>query len=244
MSDELSSSVKRLLEHERARPQPGPEVEARVLEKLTQSMLTAPLGADAPSSPAAAAPASVSGLGAVKLVLAAVIGAGAGAGLHATFRAPEVRVVEVVRERVVEVPVPVAPAPVEPVAEPVPPIARKPPVVKPSPPAPTVPPPKSDQESSRERDRALAAERMLIEQARTSLARQNPAEALAALNEHRQRFADGQLGEEREGLEVLALFAAGEIERAKTAAAEFRRRFPQSVLLRSIRRAEETSAAH
>lgn len=239
MSDELSSSVKRLLEHERARPQPGPEVEARVLEKLTQSMLTAPFGADAPSSPAAAAPASVSGLGAVKLVLAAVIGAGAGAGLHATFRAPEVRVVEVVRERVVEVPAPVAPAPVEPVAEPVPPIARKPPVVKPSPPP---PPPKPDQE--RERDRALAAERMLVEQARTSLARQNPAEALAALNEHRQRFADGQLGEEREGLEVLALFAAGEIERAKTAAAEFRRRFPQSVLLRSIRRAEETSAAH
>lgn len=238
MSDELSPAVKRLLEHERARPQPGAEVEARVLEKLTQSMLTAPLGADAPSV-SSAVPASAAKLGVAKLVLAAVIGAGAGAGVHATFRAPEVRVVEVVRERVVEVPMPVAP---EPVPEPPTEIAKKPPVAKPAPKVPPSMPPKSDEEVSRERDRALAAERMLLEQARTSLARQNPAEALAALNEHRQRFADGQLGEEREGLEVLARFAAGEVERAQAAAAEFKRRYPQSVLLRAIRRAEETSA--
>ena len=89
----------------------------------------------------------------------------------------------------------------------------------------------------RERDRELAAERALIEQARTALARDKSADALAALAEHAREHPRGQLEEEREALQILALTASGRVDEARAGAARFRERFPKSVHWHQIRAA-------
>jgi hypothetical protein len=53
------------------------------------------------------------------------------------------------------------------------------------------------------------AERTLISKATTALRASEPAAALTALAEHHRRFPRGELSEEREGLRVHALLAAG-----------------------------------
>jgi hypothetical protein len=237
MSDELEPEMRRLLDFERARPAPSSEVEQRVMARLTASMMAAPLYPEAPATPVSQPVAGLT-LGGVKLMLFAAVCAGAGAALHSWLREADVRIVEVVRS------VP-APEPVKPLEAPAK-VTEQDPAPKVLPPPPEArprsgPSPDDEAQASRARDRALAAERALLEQARTSLARQVPADALTALNEHAVQFPDGQLREEREGLQVLALFAAGEVERARASANAFRARYPQGVLLRAIRRAEEAN---
>ena len=75
----------------------------------------------------------------------------------------------------------------------------------------------------------LAAERVLLETARTALERNDAEHAIAALDRHRQRFPRGQLREERESLAVYALVASGKPEEARAKTAEFHRAFPQSL---------------
>lgn len=82
-------------------------------------------------------------------------------------------------------------------------------------------PPKSD----------LAEERALLEQARTALARQNASAALIALADHRTRFAEGRLREERIALEVQALVSTDRRPEAEARAAELARDFPKSMFL-------------
>jgi hypothetical protein len=84
------------------------------------------------------------------------------------------------------------------------------------------------------RDHELAAERALLEVARTALARGQPAEALAALAGHAKRFPKGRLAEERESLTVQALAAAGRPGEARERAERFRRRSPNSILLPAV----------
>jgi hypothetical protein len=81
---------------------------------------------------------------------------------------------------------------------------------------------------------SLAAERRLVELARTALSRARPADALGALEEHRQRFPQGQLAEEREGLFVLVRAASGDAQRAREEADAFKARYPRSLLLPAI----------
>ena len=81
----------------------------------------------------------------------------------------------------------------------------------------------------------------MLEQARMALARQRPADALALLWRHAHEFADGRLTEEREALTVLSLVANHQAEEARAAAAKFRRKFPSSMLMRSIDAAFEAS---
>jgi hypothetical protein len=208
------------------------------MERLATSIMAAPMAPDTPPSPPVSPVSSGLTLSGAKLLLFAGVCGGAGAGLHSWLREPEVRVVEVVRPAPAPEPVKPLPAPPAKVVE-----EEVAPKATPAPPEPrtrsgSAP---DDARVLQERDRALAAERALLERARTSLARQVPADALEALREHEQRYAQGQLREEREGLQVLALFAVGDLERARASAAEFRARYPQSVLLRAIRRAEESS---
>jgi hypothetical protein len=82
-----------------------------------------------------------------------------------------------------------------------------------------------------------AAERALIDQARNALVRANPEAALRAVREHEQRFPRGALDEERDGLRVQALAAAGRGDEARARAAEFHRRHPGSLLGTSVDRA-------
>jgi hypothetical protein len=126
-------------------------------------------------------------------------------------------------------PVKVAPRP-----EPQLPVRRQVPSVRP-----VVPPGEDDRRLPR--DGELAAERALLEQARTALARGKPADALALLSRHEREFAKGRLAEERQALTILSLAADHQIGAARSNASKFRREFPTSMLLRTIDAAIETS---
>src|SRR5205807_127438 len=85
--------------------------------------------------------------------------------------------------------------------------------------------------TARSRDTDLAAERAIVERARSALARGDGQGALASIAEHERRFAHGQLVEEREVLAVQSLVAAGRGQEAATRGARFRKAFPGSLLL-------------
>ena len=86
---------------------------------------------------------------------------------------------------------------------------------------------------------SLAAERALVERARTAMARSRAADALAALRQHRKKFPAGQLAEEREALTVIVLASLGENDQASEIAARFRKKYPQSLLMPAVNAALE-----
>ena len=81
------------------------------------------------------------------------------------------------------------------------------------------------------RDADLAAERSLIDIARTALARGQAAAALDAAKRHARRFPRGQLAEERESVWIQALVATNDRDEARSRAARFRSTFPDSIFL-------------
>jgi hypothetical protein len=114
----------------------------------------------------------------------------------------------------------VAPAPV------LPPAAAETPAVLPQAPIPTkhATRPATPSES-------YTAELELLHRAQAAYAGRDFASALAVVAEHRRRFPNGRLAEEREALRVRALIGAGRSSEARAAAASFAERFPRSVLL-------------
>lgn len=78
---------------------------------------------------------------------------------------------------------------------------------------------------------SLGGEVLLLQRARQALARNEFSSAFAALATHERRFPSGRLAEEREALKVSALLGLDRREDAQRVAAEFRKRFPHSVLL-------------
>lgn len=80
----------------------------------------------------------------------------------------------------------------------------------------------------------LAAERLLIDAARTALARGDGNAALDALRQHEARYSDGVLLEERAAMVVQALAATGQVREARASAADFKRRHPRSLLLPAV----------
>ncbi len=77
-------------------------------------------------------------------------------------------------------------------------------------------------------DRALAAERALLQAAREALVARRLDPALAALAAHEARFSSGRLVEEREVLWVRALLAADRVEDATARARAFTAAHPDS----------------
>ncbi|HET6585102.1 MAG TPA: hypothetical protein VFG69_16710, partial [Nannocystaceae bacterium] len=73
----------------------------------------------------------------------------------------------------------------------------------------------------------------LVAAARNALAEQDWARALATLDEHARRFADGVLAEERSALRAIALCRSG-AEPARAAVLDFDSRYPGSHHHRSI----------
>jgi hypothetical protein len=248
--DRLSPDLEAFLAPERRRPDPPDEVQGEVFERLGATLGwfggpgpgSGPGGAD-PSGGGGSPGGDVGGGGlaahgakhaaagaAVKASLAKtiatlVVGGVIGSGVHEAYdRVSERRAA---RARPVAV---VAP----PVAVPAPPPSA-PPTPEPAAPAATrvaSPPPKVEHAARsevRERDRNLAAERGLIEQARTALAREQATAALAALERHARDFPQGALEEERESLLVQALVGAERFDPARKAAARFHKRFPRSI---------------
>lgn len=79
-------------------------------------------------------------------------------------------------------------------------------------------------------DGTLAAERAILDVARTALGRGDGARALEAVDRHGREFPRGQMAEEREAIGVQALVKLGRKEEATARGARFRKRFPNSVL--------------
>jgi hypothetical protein len=74
----------------------------------------------------------------------------------------------------------------------------------------------------------------LLSRARQADGRGDFAAVLGLVGEHTQKYPSGRLSEEREVLRVKALVGLGRGDEARRAAAQFRRRFPRSVLLHKV----------
>jgi hypothetical protein len=236
MTDEslepLPKELEALLDAERKRPAPTTASQARVYAKLAAAI---PALGGLPPTPVTHAAAGAKAAGAAKAATAAaggkaavattalvggkvalavgmfVAGGVVGASAHAVY------VQKVHREAPVVAAPPPAPPPIEaPVPEPAP-------VAEPAAPAPKTP-------VHRSSDASLAAERALIEQARTALGRGKPDDCLSAVDEHARRFPHGQLAEEREALAVQALAQTGRVADARRRAGAFHLNFPHSLL--------------
>ncbi len=164
-----------------------------------------------------------------------VAGGMVGAGVHSAVvdRPPAPLVAAAPKQE----PLPVAPPLV--VEAPEPPVAAPPVVAPPKPVRQRAPVAAQEPERALDRDAALASERALLEMARTALSRQKPGDALEALSRHSREFPRGQLGEERDALQVQALVSSGRDEEARDAARRFRLRYPTSLLTPVVEAAEE-----
>ncbi len=81
---------------------------------------------------------------------------------------------------------------------------------------------------------SLAAERSLLDIARSAFGRGEGDLALAALARHEKAFPNGQLAEEREALAVRSLVLTARADEARARGARFRRRYPTSVMLPAV----------
>ena len=221
MTDELEplpEELFKVLEVERARPEVPADQLARLASRLDATFSPSPpRGEGWGERPGAAA-----GLGgkAVLLAVGLAVGAIGGSQLQAHFGAPR----EVVIEKRIEVPIRVevlVPVQVE--------VPAKKPVVAQVAPHPN-PLPASQGEGAHVRA-PIELERLLIEQATSALGRGQGADALAACAEHVNRFPAGQLAEEREIVAIRALVSLGRKAEATTRAEQFRKKFPESLLL-------------
>jgi hypothetical protein len=80
----------------------------------------------------------------------------------------------------------------------------------------------------------LAAERALLDEARSALIQGEAAGALERLERHRRTFANPILDEERDAMEVEALVKAGRDNEARARAGAFRKRSPTSLFLPTV----------
>jgi len=87
--------------------------------------------------------------------------------------------------------------------------------------------------------RGLAAERGLLDVARSALARGEPTEALVATTRHAREYPDGTLVEEREAIAIKALVALGRRDEARTRLHGLEQRFPNGLTVRAVKAAVE-----
>ncbi len=215
--------------------QPPSGMMERVAQRLPWDVLSTQVPG---STPATASAGTKAALG-VKATLVAGLLAGAAVGTGVTLWAVQG---DVLPGRVVTVGVPVpvvvaappdAAAVVTPVVVPAGQGAARPTVAKKAAaPAPAQPSPTTSDP---------AAERALLQRARSALARREPGLALQALEEHRERFPASQLAEDRDALGILSLAADGKLDAARAALARFRRSYPQSPMLPALENLPATS---
>jgi len=230
--DRLSPELDAFLSPERQLPDPPAEVQSEVLSRVGATLGW--FGGPGPGSgPGGAVAAGAVAKGALaKTIVTLVVGGVIGAGVHEAYDRTTDRRAD--HAKVAVVAPPAAPLPPPPAPPPAPPPVVEP---QPEPAAPSIvhaETPRSHVEhvaktETRERDRNLAAERALIEQARTALARDQGAAAISALERHSRDFPQGELEEERQSLYVQALVALERFEQAKKVAARFHRTFPRSI---------------
>lgn len=86
----------------------------------------------------------------------------------------------------------------------------------------------------------MAAERQLLDAARTALARGEPRSGVVFLTKHAKQFPKGTLAEEREALHVRILVAMGDNDSAVAHAESFREHYPNSIFMPVIERAKNS----
>jgi len=231
----LPSATLDLLRVERGAIFAPEDARSRVLARLA-AKLPAPTDPDASGgdgghgSPATPASSSPGGFGSLarplSLGLALAVGGVGGAALWSALRPAPDRVIVYV-DRPVLAPAPVAA-----------PILTSPPTSASGPP--TNPARAAPDPAARNADDGLAAERGLLDVARTAISRGDGENALAATARHERRFPAGALAEEREAMAIQALLLLRRDDDARARGAEFHRRFPGSVLAPAIDAALET----
>lgn len=244
--DPLSPEVAAFLAPERRRPDPPEALQADVFSRVGATLGFPGGPGPGGSDPSGGAPPAGGHLGGggtavahaaakhvvtgslAKTLAALVVGGLIGSGVHEAYdlaidrRAERARVVATAPPALAPTPAPAAPPAGRPERQP-------PPADVASAEIPPVKPEHVARPEGRERDRGLAAERALIEQARSALAREKSAAALAALERHAREFPQGEFEEERESLQVQALVGLGRFEQARKTGARFHRRFPRSI---------------
>jgi hypothetical protein len=207
---------------------PSPEVQARVRARLAASVLAMQPGGSSPARAGSVATGSAAGKAAIAAV-AFLVGGAVGAGVYAGLHPPP-------PPRIVYLPQPSVPVPS--VAPAVPPVTESSEALPPSPPpegSVTRPSPSSTSSTTPSSKKAqLAAERLLLDEARAALVQGDPGRALARIETHRRTFANPILAEERDAMEVEALVKAGRTSEAKAKADAFRRRMPNSLFLPTV----------
>lgn len=129
-----------------------------------------------------------------------------------------------------------APQPLPPAPPALPRVSPAPALVPAAPPAPHAVLPQAQAPAKRPARPAVlsesyTAELELLQRAQAAYAGRDFSDALTVVAEHRRRFPNGRLAEEREALRVRALKGAGRTNESRAAAASFAERFPRSVLL-------------
>jgi hypothetical protein len=81
---------------------------------------------------------------------------------------------------------------------------------------------------------SLSAERAILDNARTALARGDSARAVALTDEHARQFGRPSLAEEREAIAVQALVIQGRYIDARARASRFRAAYPNSLFLPAV----------
>ena len=223
--DPLSPELAALFELERPNRAVSPEATERMLSGIKAAVPAETLAAVGRTPPVH--PSGVGRRLAAKLsthLLTLGLGAAAGstatyAVLHAKTPAPSAQVLTHPATAPAPTAAPtIAPAPIAPAPRP----------TAPSAPTPTVAPPAKVQ-TARRADLDLAEEKALVQRARMALARGDGASALAATEEHRRRFLQGTLSEERDALHVQALVDLKRLPEAKAAAQAFHGAYPDSL---------------
>ena len=243
-TEPLTSFAETLVNAERERLGPSPDLEARLWGRISATVAVPPL--PTPASPTARVtfPGAAAGLPAKVLVGAMLAAAGAGAG-GATVAALKNRelaalLVQLEEARTArinsEAPPPSAPVLAVPSAPPPPASAPEPEKAHPLRPSPRPahqvilqPAPRAETPLSE-----LGQEAALIDRSRTALFRNDAPGAWLALEEHARRFPKGQHMEEREALRVQTLVFLNRRAEAEAAAKAFRQQFPESLLLPSV----------
>jgi hypothetical protein len=224
MTEYDDPEVARLLQLERARPDPDESTSARVLARV-EATFAGPAAAAANPGPSSKAP-PVRSLGVVArtamLVLPLVAG-GALLAMHTLTRPP------VPAPASSEVVTADTGATVPPEEEPAlsassTPVAEEP-ARRRSPSSASLPPSEAID---------LRAERTLLDRARAALLHGDALAALASVGEHARRFPHGALAEEREALRVEALVSAERYDEARTTAARFHAARPGSLLTPAV----------
>ena len=226
MPPPLSASTAALLAHERAVPSQPEMVRARVLARAREALREAP----AAPLPARVAPTRVR-----RWLFAAAAGLTLMAGVAAAFqwmgRQATAPSTNPVTPRAARQPTVVPPAAAPALASP-----KEAETTDTTPATATVPaleraPVSSRRTALADKHDGRPDELQLLSRARQSDARGDYSEVLAMVAEHEHSHLAGRLSEEREVLRVKALVGLGRGSEARQAAAKFRHRFPNSVLL-------------